>query len=49
MCESCGGEMFPTGQALMTYPVQYPHVCERCEAVDNVYGERYPLVEYGEE
>ena len=45
-CDDCGGEMKPTGTALMTSPPQYPHVCEKCGASSNIRAKTYPYIEY---
>ena len=46
ICDECGGRMAPTGQALMSYPVQYPHKCEKCGAGITVRGNQYPCLIY---
>lgn len=40
-CE-CGGEMKPTGEALMCYPPKYVHICNQCGNHMNCR-ERYPV------
>lgn len=45
-CDSCGqGLMRPTGVTLMSYPAQYPHVCNGCGAKEN-FRVRYPYLEH---
>lgn len=46
MCE-CGGEFILGDMALMTYPVQYPHICNKCGASET-FNKRYPSIEYEE-
>ena len=52
VCESCGvGYMRPVGNiALSTYPIQYPHKCDKCGYTQN-YTKNYPyeVYEYWEE
>jgi len=39
-CDKCGGEILPTGTALMSNPPIYPHVCTTCgntEQVNKIY------------
>jgi hypothetical protein len=33
--DGCEGEMKSTGQALMSYPPQYPHYCETCQRTES--------------
>lgn len=47
MCD-CGGEFKPTNMILSTFPVQYPHDCNKCGKREIFY-ERYPKIEYEEE
>lgn len=45
-CDLCHtGKMKPTGVALLTYPAQYPHVCDNpeCEERDR-FGKTYPYL-----
>lgn len=42
-CDICGiGHMRPTGEAIATYPVQYPHKCSYCGAEMTISGHTYP-------
>ena len=39
-CDECGEEMAFTGEAIMTYPPKFTHICMNCEnkiVVDKVY------------
>ena len=45
---SCGGEFKFIDMILPTYPVQYPHDCNKCGKREIFY-ERYPKIEYEEE
>lgn len=37
-CDKCEeGFMRPTGAALMSYPIQYPHKCNKCGYETNYY------------
>ena len=47
MCD-CGGEYLPTGMALTSHPVQYPHVCDKCGDKQLFSDEMYPRTEYEE-
>ena len=42
----CGGEMVPTGNQLLTWPPQYPHVCKRCGQLMNLREKQYPYIEH---
>lgn len=45
-CDLCGkGQMRPTGMALTSHPVQYPHVCNNCDNKDNFYV-NYPYIDF---
>lgn len=47
ICDNCGkAEMQPTGLELSGYPPKYPYRCPLCGYM-NVYGKRYPCLEYG--
>ena len=46
ICE-CGGEYEYQGVAFATWPVQYPHICNRCGNVDTFLSV-YPKIEYEE-
>ena len=46
ICDDCGEEMKSTGVVLMTYPVQYPHVC-LC-GKKTTLSEKYPRIAYEE-
>ena len=47
VCENCSeGYMRPVGNiALSTYPIQYPHKCEKCGYTQN-YTKNYPYEVY---
>lgn len=45
-CE-CGGEFEFMGTVLMSYPPQYPHVCNKCGKSENFMA-KYPTIEYRE-
>lgn len=38
----CGGEFKPTGEALMSYPPKYVHICTKCGDYMNCR-EKYPV------
>ncbi len=40
--DGCSGKMVPDGRALLTYPAQYPHQCDRCLRREN-YAHMYPM------
>ncbi|QYC52570.1 restriction alleviation protein, Lar family [Salmonella phage SSBI34] len=44
-CE-CGGEMESRGDALLSSPIKYPHVCNSCGNVETYVGKKYPRLEY---
>ena len=44
-CDECGEEMLPTGEALMSNPPQYPHVCKNGHKV-NIRRKTYPYIEF---
>jgi hypothetical protein len=45
-CDSCSeGKMRPTGMALTSYPMQYPHKCEKCEH-EATYDVNYPYIDF---
>ena len=46
-CEECGEEMKFTGMALASYPLQYPHVCPKCQK-RVIMTEIYPTIRYEE-
>lgn len=46
MCE-CGGEFIIGDVVLTTYPVQYPHICNKC-GKKATFDKRYPNIEYEE-
>lgn len=47
MCDKCdGGEMMPTGIALLSNPPQYPHKCNKCGHQVNVTGNKYPFIKH---
>lgn len=39
----CGGEFKPTGEAMMSYPPKYVHVCDKCGR-DEVFRDNYPKI-----
>lgn len=42
-CDKCDeGQMIPTGVALMSYPAQYPHKCNRC-GHEQIFRQPYPM------
>lgn len=45
-CDRCGGEMRPTGVAIMSSPPQYPHECGKCGDTQNIIDKQYPYVAY---
>ena len=47
-CDDCDGDMVATGEALMSNPAQYIHVCKNCGKVVRVRGKKYPFIEYKE-
>ena len=47
ICEKCGGEMFPNGNVLTTYPPRYSHTCNLCGNIE-CFDERYPKQEFEE-
>ena len=48
ICDKCGeGRMRPGNTYLPTYPVQYPHECDRCGNVQTFLC-KYPRIEYEE-
>lgn len=44
-CDECGEEMEFTGMALTTSPMQYPHICPKCES-RIVKHDIYPKIRY---
>lgn len=49
VCDICPGQtgkMIPTGEALMSYPAQYPHACNQCGTIVNIRGRKYPYIDY---
>lgn len=45
-CAECvPGRMLPTDMVLTTYPAQYPHKCNECDAGETFMC-RYPKLEY---
>lgn len=45
-CDACGeGQMRPTGMALTSHPVQYPHVCNKCGTQQTFYV-NYPYIDF---
>ena len=48
ICDKCKeGTLTPVGTALMTTPMQFPHRCNKCSALEN-YTEQYPKTVYKE-
>lgn len=46
-CDDCKtGELLPTGECLMSYPAQYPHICNNCGTKRNFSGKQYPMTRY---
>ena len=45
ICPMCGQEMQATGQVLLSFPSQYPHMCP-CGFKHVVVGESFPKIEY---
>lgn len=45
--KDCSGEMLPTGQAYLSSPARYPHVCNVC-GVKSTFNKRYPALEFRE-
>lgn len=45
--EGCNGEMVSNGDAFLTYPPRYPHVCNVCKAV-KTFNVRYPSLDFRE-
>ena len=43
MCE-CGGEMFSTGEVLLSDPPLYPHRCNKCWTIEQNHEETYPHI-----
>lgn len=49
VCDKCGiGKMRPTGICLDSNPPQYPHECENCGHVINMWNVTYPTTRYEE-
>lgn len=46
-CDECGEEMQFTGMALATYPMQYPHECQKC-GNRMTKNDIYPKIRYKE-
>ena len=40
--EGCDGELLPTGTALTSSPLQYPHKCTKCDYSKAFSGKTYP-------
>ncbi len=40
---------FKGGAAEMSRPPSYPHVCSKCDARENIYGDSFPRIEYSTE
>ena len=46
LCDKCGrGDMQPNGVMLASSPPQYPHKCNKCDAVET-FNVRYPITEH---
>lgn len=47
MCDrdGCFGEMIYKGEALLSYPPKFTHVCEKCGST-NVFERCYPTISY---
>lgn len=46
-CDKCGTEMTFTGETLLSNPLQYVHMCEKCGKKDT-FLQKYPCIEYKE-
>lgn len=46
-CDKCGTEMEFTGMALTSYPMQYPHMCPKCDYRETRHVV-YPTIRYEE-
>lgn len=44
-CDKCGTEMEFTGMALTSYPMQYPHMCPKCDYRET-HHVVYPTIRY---
>lgn len=44
-CDKCGTNMVPAGQAYLTNPPRYPHICPKCGARDT-FSETYPVIRW---
>ena len=46
-CDECGKEVLPSGIALLSYPVQYEHICTngKCDKTYR-FEKEYPSVEF---
>lgn len=46
-CPKCEvGKLRPTGQKLLSYPLQYPHKCTECDFTETFRGKTYPYIIY---
>lgn len=41
----CGGTMVSGGHVFLTYPLKYPHTCDKC-GVSTTYRIQYPTVRH---
>ncbi len=41
-CDECGGTLVFTGTALLSNPPKFPHKCDKCGVVRNVWDRPYP-------
>lgn len=48
ICEKCGGEMEATGEAHLTNPPQFLHLCQSCGYTESIRGIKYPTLHYEE-
>ena len=44
-CDKCGTEMYFSGEVLLSYPPQFPHVCPKCGFMITTK-EQYPKLKY---
>lgn len=45
-CPKCAeGRLRPSGIAFMTYPLKYPHRCNKCE-YEEVFRVQYPYIKH---
>ena len=44
-CDKCGTEMYFSGEVLLSYPPQFPHICPKC-GFKITTKEQYPKLKY---